>query len=162
MENTGNLVRPLLAFVCLIVMAISCRPRDPEVAESVRSKVSSLSQGISVDVRDGIVTLTGEVADSALRSSIEGAAKGVRGVRSVVNALRVAPVLPAPLTRETLRERILAALEARGIRDVKVEVDSSLVATLSGWVELSSDTLAVFAAREAGASRVIDNMKVAK
>lgn len=162
MENTGNLVRPLLAFVCLIVMAISCRPRDPEVAESVRSKVSSLSQGISVDVRDGIVTLTGEVADSALRSSIEGAAKGVRGVRSVVNAILVRPALPEPLTREALRERILASLGARGMRDVKVEVDSALVVTLTGWVEVSGDTLAVFVAREAGASRVIDNLKVVK
>jgi hyperosmotically inducible protein len=161
MGNTENLVRPMLASVCLIVLVMSCRPRDPEIADSVRSKVSSLAQGISVEVRQGVVTLTGEVADSALRSSIEGASKGVLGVRSIVNAIRVSPP-PAPLTRETLRERILASLEVRGIRDVKVEVDSALVATLSGWVELSLDTLAIFAAREAGASRVIDNMKVVK
>ena len=152
----------MLAAVCLMVIAVSCRPRDPEIAESVRSKVSSLAQGISVEVRQGIVTLTGEVGDSALRASIEGASKGVLGVRSIVNAIRVSPAESGPLTRETLRERILASLEARGIRDVKVEVDSALVATLSGWVELSRDTLAVFAAREAGASRVIDNMKVVK
>lgn len=162
MGNTENLVRPMWAAVCVIVLALSCRPRDPEIAESVRSKVSALARGISVEVRDGIVTLTGEVADSALRSSIEWASKGVLGVRSIVNAIRVSPAPPAPLTRETLRERILASLEARGIRDVKVEVDSALVATLSGWVELSRDTLAVFAAREAGASNVIDNMKVVK
>jgi osmotically-inducible protein OsmY len=162
MENTGTFMRPLMASVCLIVVAVSCRPRDPEIAESVRSKVSALAQGISVEVREGIVTLTGEVADSALRASIEGASKGVLGVRSIVNAIRVSPAWPGPLSGESLRERIRASLEARGIRDVKVEVDSALVATLSGWVELSEDTLAVFVAREAGASRVIDNMKVVK
>lgn len=162
MGNTANLSRPLLAVVSLLFLTVACRPRDPEIAESVRSKLSSLAQGISVDVREGIVTLTGEVADSALRASIEGMSKGVVGVRSVVNAIRVSPAPPVPATRETVRERILAALEAEGIRDVTVEVDTAMVATLSGFIEISKDSLAQSAARDAGASKVIDRMKMVK
>jgi hyperosmotically inducible protein len=162
MGNTANLSRPLLAVASLFLLTVACRMRDPEIAESVRSKVSSLAQGISVEVREGIVTLTGEVADSALRSSIEGMSKGVVGVRSVVNAIRVSPPPPVPATREVVRERILAALEARGIRDVTVDVDTAMVATLSGFIDISKDSLAQAAARDAGASMVIDRMKMVK
>ena len=47
------------------------------------------------DVKDGVVTLSGQVKDEAAKSSAETTAKGVKGVKSVINNLTVAPP-PAP------------------------------------------------------------------
>jgi osmotically-inducible protein OsmY len=115
-----------------------------------------------VEVRDGVATLTGEVADSSMRSSVEGTAKGVLGVRSVVNLVRVAQALPVARTPEALREAIAGALEGQGIRGVTVDVDTSMVATLSGYIDIAQDSLALRLAREAGASGVVDRMRVVK
>jgi|GEM_PF-543689 osmotically-inducible protein OsmY len=163
MENTATILRStLVASALSVLLGVACRPRDPEIAESVRSKVSTFAQGISVEVRDGVATLTGEVADSSMRSSVEGTAKGVLGVRSVVNLVRVAQALPVARTPEALREAIAGALEGQGIRGVTVDVDTSMVATLSGYIDIAQDSLALRLAREAGASGVVDRMRVVK
>jgi osmotically-inducible protein OsmY len=47
--------------------------------------------GISVEVKDGVVTLMGKVESDKIRSKAEKLAKKVKGVKSVVNQLAVGP-----------------------------------------------------------------------
>lgn len=163
MKTTVAVLRStLVASALSFLLGIACRPRDPDVAESVRSKVSTFAEGIAVEVSKGVATLSGEVADSSLRASVEGTAKGVLGVRSVVNLIRVSPVAPSLRTPEALREAIAGALEGRGIRGVTVVVDSAMVATLSGYIDVAQDSLPRQVAREAGAAGVVDRLRVVK
>ena len=90
---------PLLVFF-LIVTVTSCKQKvsDADIKTSVDNAIAantSLS-GANTDVKDGVVTLTGEVKDDAAKASTETVVKGVKGVKSVVNNLRVAPA-PAPV-----------------------------------------------------------------
>ena len=47
--------------------------------------------GINVEVKDGVVTLTGKVESDKVRSRAEKLAKKVKGVKSVENQLTVGP-----------------------------------------------------------------------
>ncbi len=48
-----------------------------------------MDKGVSYDVKNGVVTLKGDVSSQSHRSSIEGIAKGVPNVKQVVNELQV-------------------------------------------------------------------------
>lgn len=78
------------------VLLTSCKgPSDSDIQKSVNEKIAS-NAGVSATVTDGVVTLTGECADPNCSTTSETAAKGVKGVKSVVNNITVAPP-PAPV-----------------------------------------------------------------
>ena len=93
------LIIPLLTFF-LITSVTSCKSKvkDADVKTAVDNAIAASPNlsGTYVDVKDGVATLTGEVKDEAARSAAETTAKGVKGVKSVVNNLTVAPA-PAPV-----------------------------------------------------------------
>lgn len=88
---------PLLVFF-LIASVASCKQKvsDAEVKTSVDNAFAATTYlaGTKTDVKDGVVTLSGEVKDDAAKASAETVAKGVKGVKSVVNNLTVAPPPP--------------------------------------------------------------------
>jgi hyperosmotically inducible periplasmic protein len=59
-------------------------------AQLAREKVSSLLR-IDVDTTDGVVALNGTVESAEQKSRAEQIARGVSGVKSVVNNLQVQP-----------------------------------------------------------------------
>ncbi len=77
------------AVIALSVTFTSCKPKDADVQAAVQQKEAT---GITVSVAEGVVTLSGTVADEAAKASAEEAAKSEKGVVSVVNNL----MLPAP------------------------------------------------------------------
>lgn len=52
--------------------------------------------GVSVSVKDGVATISGEVADEATKMAVETAAKGIKGVKSITNSLTIPPPPPPP------------------------------------------------------------------
>lgn len=70
-------------------------PGDGEIHDQVLIKLAGdrdvKGTGISVDVKDGVVTLTGKVESDKIRGKAEKLAKKVKGVKSVVNQLAVGP-----------------------------------------------------------------------
>lgn len=72
----------------------SCKPKDADVKVNVEKVVTQ--PGVNVTVNEGVATLTGEVATEADKAAAETAAKGAKGVKSVVNNLTVTPP-PAPV-----------------------------------------------------------------
>jgi osmotically-inducible protein OsmY len=66
---------------------------DGSISDQVMMRLAGDSEvkggGIGVDVKDGVVTLSGKVVDEKVRQKAERLAKHVKGVKSVVNQLVV-------------------------------------------------------------------------
>ena len=64
---------------------------DAEIAAAVKTQLATDSKinpfAVQVDVRDGTVTLSGRVPDAETRDRAERLARGVAGVRGVINLL---------------------------------------------------------------------------
>ncbi|HET6766591.1 MAG TPA: BON domain-containing protein [Chitinophagaceae bacterium] len=128
---------PLLVFF-LMTSVSSCKQKvsDADLKTSVDNAIAantSLS-GANTDVKDGVVTLSGEVKDDAAKASAETVAKGVKGVKSVVNNLTVAPP-PAPVVitaDDPLKTSVDATLKAYS--GVSATVQDGVV-TLTGEIK---------------------------
>lgn len=82
----------------LSLAACNSKTSDADVKTSVDNAIAANSNlsGTYADVKDGVVTLSGQVKDETAKSSAETTARGVKGVKSVTNNLTVAPP-PAPV-----------------------------------------------------------------
>lgn len=88
----------------------ACAPKDADIKAGVDTAISGVS-GVSVDVTNGVATISGEFADEAARTSTEALVKGVKGVKSVVNNATITPpVVISP--DDALRTSVSAALAA--------------------------------------------------
>lgn len=130
------------------------------MADVVQRRVHAtrgVPETVGVDVRDGIVRLTGEVADLfAARRAVAVAAR-VRGIRGVVDALRVASDgRPDPVVRRDVEAalRANAATTARAITVTVSDGAAVLEGMVGSWAtrELSGEV----AARVRGV-RAVDN-----
>lgn len=86
----------------LIASVTSCKQKtsDADLKTAVEKSFAGTGgnlAGAYVDVKDGVVTLTGEVKTESAKASAETFAKGINGVKSVVNNLTVAPPPSAPV-----------------------------------------------------------------
>ena len=107
---------------------------DADLQKAAETAAKAKAPTATVAVKDGVVTLTGEVATEQAKTDAGTAAK-VDGVKSVTNNITVkAP--PPPMTATTdsgLKPAIEAALKAKGFTDVTVDT-STPTATLRGTV----------------------------
>jgi len=90
----------LPTFILFVSLAAcNSKPKDADVKTSVDNAIAANSDlsGTYTDVKDGVVTLSGQVKDEAAKSSAETIASGVKGVKSVTNNLTVAPPPAAPV-----------------------------------------------------------------
>jgi hyperosmotically inducible protein len=76
----------------------SCGPQDQDMTVTVTKSVQATAPNVNANVSDGVVTLTGTVADESTRMAAEDAAKKISGVKSVVNNIAVAPAVTPPVT----------------------------------------------------------------
>jgi len=90
----------LPAFILFVSLAAcNSKPKDADVKTAVDKSIAAVPylSGINADVKDGVVTLSGQVTSDAEKSGAEAAVKGVNGVKSVVNNITVAPPPAAPV-----------------------------------------------------------------
>ncbi len=120
------------------VMLVGCKPKDSDIQANIEKNLQSMP-GISVTVKDGVATFTGECKDDASKDSVANAAKDVKGVQSVVNDCTVAPPPPPPVAVDTTATDALT----RGVTDatkdfpgVKATVADDVV-TLTGNIKRS-------------------------
>jgi hyperosmotically inducible protein len=157
---TKLLVVGLFGFIALT----GCKPSDSTIAENVKSKVSALAQGVTVDVKDGVVTLGGQVADDATKAAVESSLQGVKGVKSVVNDITVPPP-PAPTPAvtinpdEVLRKTVDSVLAAKGFKGITATVNNGEV-KLSGEVKKADLPKVLQAAHEAKPKKVTHDLKI--
>lgn len=74
------------------------QPSDDQIYDQVRRRLTSdrdvKGGNIDVDVKDGVVTLKGNVREPRQKARAERIAHKVKGVTKVVNELRIVPTAP--------------------------------------------------------------------
>ncbi len=116
---------------------------------------------IGVDTQKGVVTLSGTVDTDALKAKAGEIAKGVKGVKSVVNNLTVKPPMkPIVIAPDTeLRNAVSANMMKYGVTGITVEVANGEV-TLKGDIPRAKLQDAMKAANEAKPKKVNNQMTI--
>ncbi len=158
--------RILVSLVCLsmAVFALACKkgPDDAAITTGVKAKIAAdslaLSNAVTVTTLEGVVTLTGAVDSDAIKARVEQEAKGVEGVKSVVNNLIVKP--PIVFSEDTtIKTAVTANLAKQNITGVTVTVANGEV-TLGGTIERANLQKAMMAANDAKPKKVINQMTI--
>ena len=95
MNPTRRSLFPALLVFAPAVLAAASKPAlsDDAISDMVRRKLASdpdvKGGGLTVDVSNGVVTLSGMVGAERIRAKAEKLTRKVRGVKRVVNNLKV-------------------------------------------------------------------------
>jgi osmotically-inducible protein OsmY len=154
-------IKFLTVFSLAVVLLMSaCGKSDADLQKAASDKLKADNvQGVTVTVKDGVATLTGEVADITVKNKAEASAK-VDGVKSVTNNLTLKP-LPTPVPPPAdpmLKGKVEESLKKAGCTGATVEVVGGTV-TLKGTVPDAKFAECVQAANQSGAGKV-DNQLV--
>lgn len=116
----------ILSLLCLALAA--CGRSDPQIyAEATKL---TEGQSTSIEVKDGVVIISGQFANDSARTAVQAALKAVEGVKSVVDNATVRPVVLSP--DELLKAGVVAAL--KDVPTLQVDVKDGVV-TLTGEVQ---------------------------
>jgi osmotically-inducible protein OsmY len=158
----------VLCPVLLMAIMFSCAPSDEKISEAVKSALSGNAalSPVSASVKDGVVTLTGEVEDADLKSLAETTVREVKGVKSVSNNLSVKPSGPTPEELKRMADDALQAKVNDGFTRYKVTGVTASVAdsivTLTGDIKRADLQNAMKAANEAAPKKVENKLNVKK
>ena len=121
-------------------------PDDSAIKSGVTAKLNTDMPGntISVDSKDGVVTLTGEVKTPEDKTKAEQSAKSVASVKSVTNNIRIA----FNAADAEIKKSVEANLTKNGVTGISVEVKDNEV-TLRGDIARAKLPDAMKAANEA-------------
>lgn len=122
--------------LAVAMMAAACGKSDADLATAVNDKLKADGvTGVTATVKDGVATLTGEVADVTVKSKAEASAKSVEGIKSVTNSLTTKPLpVATPAAADpALTGKITEDLKKAGCEGVSVTVASGKV-TVTGEV----------------------------
>ncbi|MBI2688583.1 MAG: BON domain-containing protein [Acidobacteria bacterium] len=82
-------------FLLLLVPVFADQKKDDEIYDKVKLRLAGDPEvkggGLTVDVKDGVVTIKGIVRTDKAKSKAERLAGRVKGVSKVVNELKVSP-----------------------------------------------------------------------
>ncbi len=95
-----KLTKLLMAIAIVSTVSfVSCGPKDADIQTAVQAKINAMPdmvKGATVEVKDGVATLSGECKDEMCKAECEKAAKEVKGVKSVVSNFTIAAPPPPP------------------------------------------------------------------
>ena len=115
----------------------ACGKSDADLTKAATDKLAADKvTGVTVVVKDGVATLSGEVADVTVRSKAETSVKGVEGIKSVDISkvtTKPLPTPPPPPPDQMLKGKTEESLKKAGCTGVTIEVKDGTV-TASGTV----------------------------
>jgi hypothetical protein len=117
----------------LFVSLAACAPKDADIKANVDKAIAGVS-GVTVDVANGVATISGQFADDAAKASTEAAVKGVKGVKSVVDNATVTPPPPPVVISpdDSLKTNVTNAI--KDFQGLTADVKDGVV-TLTGEVK---------------------------
>jgi osmotically-inducible protein OsmY len=140
------------------------RRPDPEIArdivQALRDDLPLSFEKIKVIVEDGWVTLEGAVEWHYQRRRAEEAVERVRGVKGVINHIRVQPRVPATEIKRKIEEAFRRSAELDASR-ISVEAHGSeivLTGTVRSWTEREEAEQAAW--RAPGVTKVENRIRV--
>lgn len=121
-----KLTKVLLAVaIAATVGFASCKPKDDDIKADIEKALSAeaMMTNSTVDVKDGVATITGECKDDACKAMCEKTVLGVNGVKSVVNNCSVTPPAAPPVTSPasvtTMLDEATQQKVKDGLKDIK-------------------------------------------
>lgn len=132
---------PALLFAGVIMVALpACKhkPSDTQIQTSVQAALANYP-GISAEVKDGVVTLSGNVTSSDDKANIETTVNGLTkdGVKSLVDNITVTPP-PAPAVTMSADDSLSVGVKdaTKDFPGVSATVNNGVI-TVTGEVEKS-------------------------
>lgn len=148
--------------IAIALFASACGKSDADLQKAVQDKLAADGvAGVTVAVKDGVATLTGEVADITVKSKAAASAKAVEGIKSVTDSTTTKPLpTPPPASPDKMLEgTINEAIKKLGITGITVSVVNG-VATLTGDVTKDNLAKVIQAANEAKPTKVENKLTV--
>lgn len=90
-------IKSILLGMCLALSLVACGPKDADIQKEIAAKMGDMP-GMEVTVKDGVATISGICKDAACKESCENIAKGIKGVKSVVNNCEIKAPEPVATT----------------------------------------------------------------
>lgn len=93
---------------------------------------------IDVDVKNGLITLSGKVHTAAEKAKAEQVARAIDGATGVTNMLQVVPKSQEKMVEqsdEQIEDKVEAALKTQGLGEVEVDSVNKGVVVLKGKTE---------------------------
>jgi len=150
--------------LALTVLAAACGKKDADVQKAVQDKLTADGvTGVTATVKDGVASLSGEVADVTVRSKAENSAKGVDGVKSVSNniTLKALPTPTPPIADPALTGKVTENLKKAGCTGATISVQNGKV-TLSGTVPADKYTECIQVVNQSGVGSIDNQLQKAK
>lgn len=131
------------------------------IANVLKWNVSTFGKDLKAEVKNGVVTLTGEAEWQYQRTNIHKAIENVSGVVNVIDLINLKPSVSAADVQEKIKEALKRHADVEATR-INVTVANG-TAILSGTVESIDEMERVENAAWAapGVYRVVDNLRIA-
>jgi hyperosmotically inducible periplasmic protein len=157
-------ISSLALFALIAIVLFACGPKDEKIAELAKASISALAPNVGVAVKDGKLSLTGEVESDEIKAKIEEAAKAIKGVKGLTNDLTVKPKGPTPqelaaMADSALGTSISTALTALNIPGLAASVKDSVI-TLTGTVKRAQLMSVMKAANDLGPKKVENQLTI--
>jgi osmotically-inducible protein OsmY len=156
-------VRAVVNDIEVRLPSVDERP-DPEIAReavaAIKSQLPISSENIKVIVKNGWVTLEGEVEWQYQRNTAESAVRRIKGVKGVSNLIQIKPRAEPGEIKRRIQDAFRRSAEIDANRIV-VEANGSeviLKGTVRSWAEREEAERAAWAAP--GVTKVIDQIVV--
>jgi osmotically-inducible protein OsmY len=131
-----------IKFLTVLMLAFAlfmsaCGKSDADLLKAANDKLTADKvMGVTVAVKDGVATLSGEVADAAVKSKAEASVKTVEGIKSVTNncTIKPAPTPPPPSPDKMIEGTVNEAIKKLALTGANITV-----AVANGEITLTGD-----------------------
>lgn len=150
--------------VLMLAMALfmsACGKSDADLTKAATDKLAADKvTGVTVAVKDGVATLTGEVGDQAVKAKAEAAVKTVEGIKSVTNSLTLKPLpVATPAAPDpALTGKITEDLKKAGCTGATVAVTNGKV-TVTGEVPAAKYATCIQTIQQSGITGIDNQLK---
>lgn len=133
----NKLAAGILVMGLSLMVACKGKPKDADIQAKVNEALKN-APGVMAEVKEGMVTLSGQVADDAAKASAETLAKTAEGVKEVTNNITVMPPVATQPTVTVAADDALTTGVATAVKDFP-----GVTATVSDGVVTVTGDIAV-------------------
>lgn len=133
-----SIVRPsilLLVMGCCVLF--SCKVKDSDITTAISSLTTAIPgvSGVTPDVKDGVVTISGAFPSDSAKSAYDAIVKGIKGVNTVTDNATILPPPPPPAPVVISPDSALQS----GVADATKDYPSVQTSVSDGVVTLTGD-----------------------